>query len=484
MKLKNILVENFRCIEKLSFDIKKINDSYTYSLIGVNEAGKSSFLQAVSLIDEGEINYVKDFLDESKPVEVCLNYVFEENDLKELKDDLLEKGFPEEILKDIEIEDLCIKVIFDPVADTKRRNEETVKLKKSIFSDYTLQESAPILKTTDQVFEDFDLEKYFKEKMPDYFWSNSPEISFWKSDGKYLINNSINLESFITNPIEVSIPLFNCFNLAGFKDSEIKNEIDKIRQNSAEISNLQGRLGDAVTSHIKSIWPNHPITIKFQINNMQLDFLIEDEGVKYKAKTTSQRSDGFKQFISFLLSISAENTTEQLTNSLLLIDEPETHLHPQAQEYLREELIKISKNNHNNIVIFATHSNYMIDKYYMERCFRVVKDSTGKTEIEDIKAKDTSYSEVNYEVFGIPTSDYHNELYGYLEDLHPIILNRLPEDMIWHNEKNNKNEKVSLAKYIRHSIHHPENNSNKKFTPNELLTSIEILRKLKYGKNK
>jgi len=54
-----------------------------------------------------------------------------------------------------------------------------------------------------------------------------------------------------------------------------------------------------------------------------------------------------------LLTISAESATNQLSNSFLLLDEPETHLHPQAQEYLKDELIKITRNDANNIVFFG-----------------------------------------------------------------------------------------------------------------------------------
>lgn len=215
-----------------------------------------------------------------------------------------------------------------------------------------------------------------------------------------------------------------------------------------------------------------------------LSFLVEDVGVKYDSKTTNQRSDGFRQFISFLLTISAENSTDQLSYSLLLLDEPETHLHPQAQEFLRNELIKITKNKEDNIVIFATHSNYMIDKDHLERCFRVEKQGNKKTKLEQIKGKDSSYSEVNYEVFGIPTNDYHNELYGYLEDIDKSKLEGLPKSKKWYNDKTKATDSVSLATYIRHSIHHPENGKNPKFTSGDLVKSINSLRELKYGKRK
>jgi hypothetical protein len=42
MLLKSIQISNYRSIEDIEFDIEKLNDnSYTYGLIGINEAGKS-----------------------------------------------------------------------------------------------------------------------------------------------------------------------------------------------------------------------------------------------------------------------------------------------------------------------------------------------------------------------------------------------------------------------------------------------------------
>jgi ABC-type multidrug transport system ATPase subunit len=241
------------------------------------------------------------------------------------------------------------------------------------------------------------------------------------------------------------------------------------------------KLSDKVTLHINKVWPEHPIKVKFQINSNKLTFLIEDNNVKYKVKTTNQRSDGFRQFISFLLTLSAENLRDELQNSILLLDEPETHLHPSAQINLKNELIKISQNKNNNIVFFATHSNYMIDKENIDRCYKVFKKKNSKTELAKIEKVTSSYSEVNYDVFEIITNDYHNELYGYLEDIEKEKLDSLEKNRKWFNEKIKKIEVVSLQKYIRNSIHHPENTSNKKFTEIELKKSIEIMKKLKYS---
>lgn len=486
MKLFSLTIKNFRSIKDETFNIAEIDGTHTFTFIGINESGKSSFLKAVSLIDSDEekVIFPRDYFEESSPINIVLNYQLDPQEEKKLKTILVERGFEKDILSKIKIEQVAVCAAADPTENAPKNVFDQPVFQKSIFEDYTLQDSRPVKKDPQQIQEDFDLKKYFETQLPKYFWKIAHHIVFWKSDSRHLINDQINLDAFAGNPEGTSIPLMNCFELAGVERGDIAAQVARLKTDPAEINNLQEKLSDRVTAHIKKIWPNHPVKIKFQINNSLLSFLVQDQKVKYKSKTTEQRSDGFRQFISFLLTISAESATNQLSNSLLLLDEPETHLHPQAQEYLKDELIKITSNEKNNIVFFATHSNYMIDKGHIERCFRVSKQLNGETKLEKFEAGQKSYAEVNYEVFDISSSDYHNELYGFLEDVNHAKLNGLQKNRKWKNKKTGATEEVSLAKYIRHSIHHPENTENDKFTAEELEESIKVLRDLKYGKQK
>jgi AAA15 family ATPase/GTPase len=482
MKLEKITIENFRSIENQIFTVGEIDSSSTFILIGVNETGKSSFLKAISLIDsEEKIRYPQDFYDDNKPISICLTYRLDSSDLDDLHKSLSEKGFEKRLLSKISVAKNVVNVClgFEPKADTARQLVDRFEFKKTTFVDYTLSGESPARKDPAQTQNDFDLRSYFQTYFGDFFWKKAHVITFWKSSDQYLINEKIDLNTFADKPEEVSIPLKNCFNLAGIVD--VKAEITKVQNDPGKLKALEEKLSDKVTAHIKSVWPKHPIKIKFRIDGMQLSFLVEDEGVEYQSQTTRQRSDGFRQFVSFLLTVSAENVSGQLSRTLLLLDEPEAHLHPQAQEFLLGELIKITSSKVNNIVFFATHSSYMIDKDHLGRSFRFTKVGNKKTQIDPIEEKKTSYAEVNYEVFGIPTADYHNELYGYLQDTNQSGLDRVAKGNKWKNKKTGSSTRVSLPEYIRHSIHHPENKLNRAFTRADLERSINILRKLKYG---
>lgn len=236
-----------------------------------------------------------------------------------------------------------------------------------------------------------------------------------------------------------------------------------------------------------------------------INFHVRDVSAKSKAQTSDMRSDGFKQFISFLLTISAENKNEELQNTILLLDEPETHLHPKAQEYLLTQLIDITNNKKNNVAFFATHSNYMIDKKDLSRYYRVdkMKDKNGDeySEIEQFSKKPTSYAEVSYEVFDILDEQYHNELYDKLRDWYVRDSNSKEKDTSKHIETiginpfdeqyfkqikkltkdckdtskpSGSTAKVTLPTFVRNCIHYPINKKND--FDEKLKTSIDLLR--------
>lgn len=310
MNLLKIKIENFRSIASIDFDIKEINGSFTYSLLGINESGKSSILKAISLIDEKDVKYPLDYLDTSKSIEVSLTYALTHEDIENLKHELKEEHFiDDELLKQIIINFVTIQVTFPPTPEPEKIITEVISFENVVIKGYTIAEGKPVKKNKDESNkEDLKLDTLFStnSELSTHFWSNSHHVTFWRASPEYLILDDIDLDEFSKTPKTVSIPLKNCFALAGIKSSNIPAEIGKLVTAGA-IYSLQSRLSANVTQHINTIWPEHPVQIRFQIHDKKISLLVEDNEVQFQPKTTGQRSDGFKQFISFLLTVSAEN---------------------------------------------------------------------------------------------------------------------------------------------------------------------------------
>jgi len=461
VKLLSIEINNYRSIKSISIPIEALTDeTFTYGLIGVNEAGKSSILKALALKENVIKLSQKDFRDPKENVSVSFYYNVSVAEADAFREQL-GKTDAELVNQLSNLSAMAAKYSFDSASLTK--------------------------KTTYTVSRD---DGSNLELPPDTVLSGRVHASiFWTAEDKYLISHPIELAAFASNPEDVSVPLRNCFLLANI--SNIKERIDQLAGDSTEIELLQTELGERVTEHIKTVWPGHPIKITFLITNGFINFHVKDINAKGKAKTADQRSDGFKQFVSFLLTISAQNKNEQLADALLLLDEPETHLHPQAQEYLLAEVKKISRNERNNVVIFATHSNFMIDKEDLSRNYRITKEDEG-TVVARLSKSTSSYSGVNFEVFGIVSHDYHNELYAKLHSLYQLedesAIDREKilsfDDGFFHQQHKQKKTKpwrsktnaATLSTYVRNCINHADNGNT--FTSDELLESIKFMRSL------
>lgn len=461
MKLKEIKIKNYRSIDEISLACTRDSNDSTFGLIGLNEAGKSSILKAINLFGSKAGVTIKDFHDQKLNICIEFHYETQESDHTWISEFALANA-----------------------SDTFDINEfRTDKVVFACEFTFTGLQRASYLDLT------YKSNQETKSlSVPSIPFERLHRPVFWTAEDRFLISKPIDLNSFASNPEGVSIPLRNCFLLAGIED--IAARISLMKQDSTEVEELANALGAAVTSHIASVWPEHPIRISFLINNDHINFHIKDTDAAVKAKTADQRSDGFRQFISFLLTISAQNKNEELSNTILLLDEPETHLHPLAQENLLRELIQITSNEHGNVVFFATHSNYLIDKFDLSRNLEVKKIHSATT-LKKFNAKSSSYASVTYEVFGIASSDYHNELYG---KLHEKYQDEKPDENQRSQIKNfdehffasNKNlpkkhplkgtpKSITLPTYIRNCIHHPDNGNI--FSEEQLHESIETMRK-------
>jgi len=478
MKLESVTIKNYRSIEEISFNISQLDDNtFTYGLIGVNEAGKSTILKALALKDglkneKGEkLPLSKDFKDKAKDIEIEYIYLLEKEERQGAKDILISET------TDIVVDNIDLSIAKYITSFNISAPSETL-------------ESVEIINVNDEN----DKKAIIEEKLRVFISKKTHESIFWTAEDRYLISQPINLSQFATDPENISIPLKNCFALAGINGKEeIQKKVGLIIE-STEREQLKTELSEKVSEHINKAWPKHPIKITFDISDGLINFHVHDEGAKGKAKTADQRSDGFKQFVSFLLTISAQSRNGELSNSILLLDEPETHLHPQAQEDLLKELIKITDNQRNNIVFFATHSNYMIDKDDLSRNYKIFKNPNKKTEKEKTEKeqfdkKASTYAGVTYQVFDIASTDYHNELYSKLHETYQDadlsdekrcgILNfdtnffanekKLEKDKPWKG----KVKQATLPTYIRNCIHHSDNGD--KYKDDDLRKSIELM---------
>jgi predicted ATP-dependent endonuclease of OLD family len=419
MQISKIVIENFKSIKKVEFNIQKYGDSFTTMLLGINESGKSNILEAMSFLstpkEEFDYNVIHNQKDEEyNYIDLWFYLDFESKNtyLTEIKKniengDILnfeisnikkniylgndKNNFEENI--EFKIEKLTKNLYIKKVSKNENVNGQT---KTTITFEITKKNDEE--KSYEELTEELFL-KHFENKIIEIIKRYEPQVSFWKPSEKYLISE-VDLNQF-KNDINSNIPLKNIFALANFiKIDQVKTEIEKVSNHQLR-KKLMGTLSKATTDYIKKIW-KHKINIDIEITDSNKCIVsIKDDGKKneYNYHKMSVRSEGFKQFMSLILSLSIETKKLGKTNNLILIDEPEAHLHPSGIRDLREELLEIGKNNY---LFISTHSPFLVDTKNKERNIIIYKNDVALTEKKEIKNEDDIRDdEVLDQAFGI-----------------------------------------------------------------------------------
>lgn len=189
---------------------------------------------------------------------------------------------------------------------------------------------------------------------------------------------------------------------------------------------------------------------------------------------------GYEMIFSLLYSFFlAQQSGKQL---IVLIDEPELHLHPTLQEKFIKFLLEFSKNAQ---IFITSHSPLLVKQLsYNEKVkMRILQNGSEVLDIGKRALPYISANETNFIAFNLATEEYHNELYEELKSLHGVskdyklfdgdffvTMKGEPKNSPW---RGNQNE-VSEHTFIRNQIHHQKDNGKTEY--NALKSSIEEMR--------
>jgi len=226
-------------------------------------------------------------------------------------------------------------------------------------------------------------------------------------------------------------------------------------------------------------------------SQIRLDFLDNCEPFKnafFAAKkdnhqqiTLSNLGSGYEMIFALLYSFYlAQQSGKQL---IVLIDEPELHLHPRLQEKFVGFLLEFSKDAQ---IILASHSPLLVKQLSENSKVKIrvlANDGQKVSETEKRVLPYISANETNFLAFNLATEEYHNELYEELKSINGVSKDykQFDNDFFvtakgelknspW---RGNQNE-VSVHTFIRNQIHHQKENGKTEY--NKLKSSIEKMR--------
>jgi predicted ATP-dependent endonuclease of OLD family len=434
MKLTNIKISGYKSIDELEFSINPLNNSNTFILLGKNEVGKSNVLEAMSVLkqfnEKNEINFLKIRNQKTEPKSVSVFYTMETENIDSCKKYISDKiPMSKDVLAKIKvvksIKEVCVKINengFDKIWDIEI---EEFPLDNVLYSEaekiitipatagkpqhqqkektISISNKKDIAETELEKFSPLEWDKFLEYVLPiieEYFEQNEITVSTWSASHDYLIQNEIPLKEFAENPRKYP-PLRNIFYVSGYKNKEeISQEITNIENSSSYRAKLKRKLSENTTKYINEKWPEASVIIDVDITDgLNIHIQVQDKDNKDSFFGMIDRSQGFQNFVSLLLSISVLNANNSMKNNLILIDEPEVHLHPSGIRWMLQELLKIGENNY---LFISSHSNFMMDSTTKERHYLISKEKGHETKAKQICSyEDLRDEEILKTAFGI-----------------------------------------------------------------------------------
>ncbi len=370
MILKSLILKNFRAYR----DIKLNLDSNLNVIIGQNDIGKSTILEALDIFFGQEVIKIDlaDFNKDKEGDKIIIGVEFEVDDnLKvvidttnptNLKDEFLlnQNGYLE-ILKEYEIkndklqkEKILINANYPNIFDIPLINIKIAELKKLLLTHKLTSDSnsksAEIRKTLYENLIKEDTE--FKLTIVDI--SKIDEKSIWESLEKELPlyflfqSDRANKDSDgdIQNPLKSATKKI----VADFEEDfkKIKNDLEaKLVQIGTETIIKMKDMGLEVANNLIP-----------KVSNKNLDSLFSfslesDDGI-----ALNKRGSGFRRMVMlnyFRAEAERKIVEKNNKNVIYAIEEPETAQHPNHQKMLIEALIELS-NKDNHQIIITTHT--------------------------------------------------------------------------------------------------------------------------------
>lgn len=281
---------------------------------------------------------------------------------------------------------------------------------------------------------------------------------------------------------------------------QFSKDLNNLHLSEAFNNDLREKLLDVksdkiLTNTLKEFKSITSIDIKLDHLNIvepftQAFFALRDENT-YQQINISKLGSGIEMIFSILFL--KNYYALRGVKTILLIDEPELHLHPKLQELLIKILLEVTKDDQ---VIVSTHSPYLFKNLLSKKCalFLFTKDNQDIIAIEDARKEgwglfewSPSWGEINYFAYDLPTVEFHNELYGYIQWKNGLSNIKTMEtfldskgiiqDLDWLDDRTDPPIKLTrtLCTYVRNSIHHPENTLNQMYSETQLKQSIELM---------
>lgn len=460
MKYLSFRIKNFKGILDQEIRLDKPPAGRVFTLVGLNESGKTTVLEAISLLESREKHLESLYQEEFRHGDV--------HDRIPIKD---KANFNESIKISAEISmsssdiNEIIHYIYENFSFKIDRNKfpdvltiiKEMKFEDSIYVGTTNWYRLPLTGKFDKQRKNVDLYTYDKQS-----WNTViTEINQMIPSILYFPTFLFEFPEYIYVSEETDESEKNAYYrsvikdiLDSLSDENNKYNIDQHIVNRARsdsrpairaLDALLNKMGRVVSQTVFKMWndiferdiPRKDLVISYGTEDaangedakVYLEFSIKDGDEIY---LITERSLGFRWFFCFILFTHFRQYRKEQKEILFLFDEPASNLHLRAQIQLLHSFTKMINEGHGKI-IYSTHSHYMINPKWLENTYIVSNRGIYDTDrsIYEYSSRDTDIQIIRYREFASIYPDKENYFQPILNALEytPSQLEFVPDSI-------------------------------------------------------
>ncbi|MDZ7850176.1 MAG: AAA family ATPase [Halodesulfurarchaeum sp.] len=455
MKVNRVRVQNYKPI--IDSGWVDVEGGIT-TLIGGNESGKTSFLEAIRSFGDDEPysgSEICDQIDSNKSKDelpiVTIEFQMEMEDIETIQEsdsDVTNKEFKitkfadgSKIKQDRVFigEDYKFSKVIEPtLASLKDMTDDFEDLAERMGGQYRQHYSEELQPVLEEIVKSEHEEDDFLDLYNELetALNNIPEdnneiknkkeeyLQIWENEEKRIfdkISDFPNLNEYLPNIVyhsefDLISDEVNESSLDSEEFKTFRNFLEIVGINPDEFSELSpierrrvtDRAEGEIEGEVNKIWEQKEVEVDLYYENeifyaqIKDDRIRDDQAVDRELRRPSERSKGFQWFFSFYINLTAQSEKSQ-DNSLILLDDPAVFLHPQGKRNWLEAIEDLSDGNQ---IIYSTHSPFLIRKDYPRR-IRLVSDQgdLGSKVMSELHKGDSTTLEPLRNALGIGLGD-------------------------------------------------------------------------------
>lgn len=409
MKYSKFTINNFKGVkDKVELDFTNLPTSNIFTLVGLNESGKTSILEAIDLLQNKQPeDQAHKMIHKSKKG----NF----NDKIYIEATLVLDDDDEERIKKYCKDTIDFKLT-EKIGTAQVRKEYSFKNSK--FEGFMTRWTVPLKGTKGKGRTVTNLEKKSIDdwrKVVKYIEDNFPRILYYENflfdfPQKIYLGESEDLNKEEREYRKILQDILDSFdNDLTIQDHLFERLDNPTSENEGALESLLGDIAQKLTETIFKGWnevflkdsKEIEITTSKDVKGFYLQLKIKQGKDRF---SIDERSLGFRWFFSFLLFTEfRKERKEDFGETLFLLDEPASNLHQKSQMKLLDIFDRLSEKCK---IIYSTHSHHLINPKHLAGTYVVRNRAINYDEEENFDQNETDISATLYKHF---VSNYPNE---------------------------------------------------------------------------